>query len=306
MGLDVKHEGIIVLGAPRSGTTLLRRLLDAHPNIACAGETHILNACARFLHAETIAEGVDMGVLSGLSFAGYSDQEVLSRLREFAFDFPRDYAKRQGKGRWAEKTAIDSFYIEEIDRLCGDHAYFIYVIRHGLDVACSCKDLADENGGYLQEFHRYIKTYPKPLEAFCHAWVDVTKAITDFASRHPDNTITYRYEDLVADPQTTMKSLLDFVGEPWDATLLDRAMQRREEVGLGDWKTYRRNRIDGSSVKRWQDLSHATIGSLGRIVNPTLVANGYEPVDVEDERDSAEARRRYELGLLVNAARNQP
>ncbi|MCA9663328.1 MAG: sulfotransferase, partial [Myxococcales bacterium] len=35
-----RSPGIIVLGAPRSGTTLLRRLLDAHPNIACPPETY--------------------------------------------------------------------------------------------------------------------------------------------------------------------------------------------------------------------------------------------------------------------------
>src|SRR5262249_42673199 len=104
------HDGIIVMGAPRSGTTLLRRILDAHPDIACPGETNLLAACARFLHSETIAEGVDIGVLAGLEFAGFAEDAVLEALREFAFGFHREYAKRQGKPRWACKTAFDVFY----------------------------------------------------------------------------------------------------------------------------------------------------------------------------------------------------
>jgi hypothetical protein len=304
MNSDPRYEGIIVLGAPRSGTTLLRRLLDSHPNIACPGETNILNACARFLHSEVITEGVDMGVLGGLSFAGFPDQAVLGRLRAFAFAFPREYAARQGKRRWAEKTAVDSFYVDRIERLCGEHAHFICVVRHGLDVACSYQDLVVENGAYLGELHAYIKLYRRPLEAFCHAWAEVTTAIRTFAERHPQNALLFRYEDLIDNPEAVLRRIIEFVGEPWDPTLLDRAMRDWQGTGLGDWKTYRKAKIDGSSVGRWHNLSRATISSLGPLVNPTLVANGYEPVEVEPTRSLAEARRRYELGLLAAAARH--
>ena len=296
-------EGIVVLGAPRSGTTLLRRLLDAHPNIACPGETHILNACARFLHTDSLAEGIEMGVLSGLSFAGFPDDQVLEKLRTFAFGFPRAYAERQGKGRWAEKTAIDVFYLDEIERLCGDRVHFVCVIRHGLDVACSNKELADQNGAYLDEMHRYIQRDKRPLEALCHAWVDVTEALTAFAVRHPDTAFVFRYEDLVAKPDSTLRDILHFVGEAWDPTLLSRALTPTDNLGLGDWKTYRTSEVGRSSVGRWKSLSPALVSSLGEIVNPTLGANGYEPVPVIEDRSDDEARRRYELGLLVQAAR---
>ena len=144
-----QHAGIIILGHPRSGTTLLRRLLGRHPNIACPGETHILSACARFLHTEETADGVDLGVLAGLYYAGFSDEDVLTKLREFAFSFPQDYAKRESKTRWAEKTAFDSFYIDEIEKFCGNHAYFIGMVRHGLDVAVSTKEVVGRASGSL-------------------------------------------------------------------------------------------------------------------------------------------------------------
>jgi len=62
MPTKAKYDGIIVIGCPRSGTTLLRRLLDAHPNIAAPGETYLFTACARFLRSERAVDGMDVGV----------------------------------------------------------------------------------------------------------------------------------------------------------------------------------------------------------------------------------------------------
>lgn len=295
-----RYEGIIVIGAPRSGTTLLRRLLNAHSRIACPGETNLFSACARFLHRESIAEGVGIGVLDGLSFAGFSRDEVIDRLREFAFDFHREHARSQGKPRWGEKTAFDAFYLGPIEELCGDHAYFICVQRHGLDVACSLQDLCEKNGGYLSELHEYVKRYPRLLEAFAHVWVDLTEAVRGFAARHPENSVTIRYEDLAARPEEVLKPVFEFVGESWEPGVLE-SLVRRDEIGLGDWKTYGKKRIDSASVGRWRSLSGAAVGMLAQICNPTLSACGYDPVELNEDRTQVEAQRRYELGLLIQS-----
>ena len=297
------HAGIVILGTPRSGTTLLRRLLGAHPNIASMGESNLLSACARFIESERIAEGVEIGVLAGLGQAGFGRDEVLARLREFAFDFHRDHAARAGKPRWVEKTAFDAFHVPGIEALCGDHAFFLCVIRHGLDVACSLEELSAKNGGYLRELHAYVRRHAMPLEAFAHAWVDMTGTIRAFAARHSRNALLLRYEDLVARPDEVLGDALRFVGEAFDARLLETALANAGDVGLGDWKTYARDHIGTESVGRWRSLSRWTIGRLGKIANETLRECGYEPVPVEEARDAAEARRRYELGVLLGRAR---
>jgi hypothetical protein len=303
---DPAFPGIVILGTPRSGTTLLRRILGAHPRIAAMGESNLLSACARFLDSERIAEDVEIGVLAGLGQAGFPRDEVLGRLREFAFGFHRDHAARAGKPRWAEKTAFDAFHVPGIEALCGEHAYFLCVVRHGLDVACSLEELSEKNGGYLRELHGYVLRHPRPLEAFTHAWVDMTRAIRAFAARHPRNTLLIRYEDLVARPETVLGEALGFVGESFDPALVGAALGKAGDVGLGDWKTYARDHIGAESVGRWKSLSRWTIGRLGEIANETLAECDYEPVPVEGAREAEEARRRYELGLLLGRARKGP
>lgn len=292
-------EGIVILGAPRSGTTLLRRILDNHPNIACPGETGLLTAAARFLQTERIAEGVETGVLSGLAYAGFSETETLSRLREFVFGFHREVARKAGKARWAEKSAFDAFHIPAIERLCGEDIMFVCLQRHGLDVVCSIDELCQKKQSFAPELHDYIRRCPHPLEAFARAWVDAARAVHEFAQRHPQNAISLSYEDLVADPERELERLFTGLGEPWEPSVLERALANRANVGLGDWKTYARSTIDAASVGRWRKLSRSTQARLAEIANPTLELLGYGRVDAPPQEDAATARRRYELGLLI-------
>jgi protein-tyrosine sulfotransferase len=295
------YEGIIILGTPRSGTTLLRRLLDAHPAIACPAETCLFSACARFLHSEQVSNGLDFGVLTGLAFAGFQSDDVRERLREFAFAFKREHARRENKKRWAEKTAVDTFHIEKIEDLCGNKVQFICLVRHGLDVACSINDLSVRGYTYLSEIHEYVKRYPRPMEAFAHAWVDVNRSMLDFIERHPDNTLLLRYEDLVSRPAEIMQQVFDYLGEEWSDELLHTALARKENAGLGDWKTYYSTDIRCDSVDRWKSLPVSIASTLGQICNPLLETCGYDPVKIKQADTAAAARRRYQFSLLLGS-----
>jgi hypothetical protein len=295
-----KHEGIIVLGLPRSGTTLVRRLLDAHPNIACPPETYLFTAAGRFLRHDRIGEGVRLGPLNGPAFSGVPPDEVLGRFRDFTFGIFRTIAERQGKPRWASKTPLDSFYVDEIEQLCAGHVHFVCIVRHGADTVASLIELSTQNQAYMAELHRYVARHAFPDEAFAHLWRDTTTRLVKFSKDHPD-AIVVRYEDLVAAPEEVIGSVFRSVGEELEPTLIARALAKKDGLGLGDFKTFRKSTIDSASVGRYKRLSPHTRGRLGAILNPTLLELGYEPLEVLAEMSDDEARRRYEAGLAIQA-----
>ena len=294
---DTQRSGIIVLGAPRSGTTMLRRLLDAHPAITCPGETFLLKGSAKFLESDTIGPGIDYGVSGGLQAVGFGEDEIFARLRSLCFGFMNDIAKRAGKPRWAIKTAVDSFYLDQVERVYGDHAQFVCLVRNGLDVAVSMKDFSDEMQVYVSELHRYVARHPAPLEAFAHAWSDVTTGLLGFAERHPDNAILLRYEDIVERPEVSLGELFAFLGESWDDEILDIATRKRKVDGIGDWKAYNRSAVDRASLGRWQALPQPAIDRLVKILGTTLAACGY-PVPAAAEDEDAERRRELAMALM--------
>ena len=298
--------GIVVLGTPRSGTTLLRRLLDAHPRISCPGETNLLAGCGRFLRTERTMTGIELGVPSGLAFGGIPEERILESLRNLFIGFHREMADRAGKPRWAEKSAFDSFYLDAIERMLAGHVRFLVLNRHGLDFAMSMDDLCRENGMYPAEVHRYVAEHPMPLESFARCWADVTGALLDFASRHAEDAMVIRYEELASAPEAVMGRVFGFLGEECPGDLVTRALGSRGALGLGDWKTYGRSKVDDSSVGRGRGLPEYLRSRLAPILNPTLVRAGYDEMPAGAGPTAEEARRSYELGLLLGGLRPKP
>ena len=83
-------EGVVILGVPRSGTTLLSKLISAHPEIHCAVETQLLRAASRFLMEEPFSEGLSIGVRSSLAFFGMAEDRIVDSLREMCFGIHRE------------------------------------------------------------------------------------------------------------------------------------------------------------------------------------------------------------------------
>src|SRR5687767_10415268 len=134
-------EGIVVLSSARSGTTLVQRLLDAHPSLSGPPETNVFNGCARFLRDEPVASGFGVGTVSGLAFAGISEAKLYERVRDFAFGLLGTLREKSGKPLWVEKSPYDMFHVPLIARLCGDRVRYLWLVRHPLDVIVSSKEL---------------------------------------------------------------------------------------------------------------------------------------------------------------------
>jgi hypothetical protein len=83
-----------------------------------------------------------------------------------------------------------------------------------------------------------------------------------------------------------------------------RAFDDKDSVGIGDWKTYRSGQVINKSIDRWQKLSPAVLQQLAPIANTTLQRCGYDSIQTEGPGTDDHARRRDELGLLIQSPRN--
>ena len=122
---------IFIIGCGRSGTTLLRMMLDSHPRISAGEETKFL----------TDLQPIVGEHWSLLSAYGFSREWWLDRIRAFYGDFQAEYLAKRGKQRWAEKTPGYTFHLDFIAELFPD-AQYVHVIRDGRDVALSWEKLS--------------------------------------------------------------------------------------------------------------------------------------------------------------------
>jgi hypothetical protein len=133
----------LVLGFPRSGGTLLRRILDQHPEVSCPPEPWLTTACARFLE-DTPSDGIPIGVRTGLGFMGIGADRVTAALRGLLLGFHAEMA--DGKPVWVEKSGFDVFHLDALSDLLAGHARFICMLRHPLDTIASNLDLMQRMG----------------------------------------------------------------------------------------------------------------------------------------------------------------
>ena len=299
------YEGVVVLGVSRSGTTLMRRLLDAHPDIAAPAETYALSAAAKFLEARQLGSGAEFGALRGLHLAGFEEDDVVGRLRDFAFSFHRDYARRAGKPLWAEKTATDIFHLDGVERLCGNRVRYVVMLRDGLDVAPSLLELVDEVGGYFEELHRFAREEHRPLVAMGNAWQAATLAGLDLARRRPDAALVIRYEALVRDPSATLDALAGFLDVERPDDWAKAALRAPSSAGFGDWKTWETRALHTQSVGRHRRLPKAALAQLVDAIGPTLELAGYERPNVDRHRGEG-GRKRAERAMQLAVLRAEP
>ena len=204
-------DAIVLGGCGRSGTTLLRVMLDSHPRICCGPEVALyLPRPVTRGRIRQLAWLFDLGVDEITAMRRVSDSQA-----QFIEAFALRYCEARGKARFAEKTPRNVLVLEYLlSRF--PRATFIHVIRDGRDVVCS-----------LRTHPRYqlVDGVPSPLHTWnpiaqcADRWVSDTSA--GLAYRDHPRVAEVRYEDLVLRPEETLRPLLDRLGEPWDDHTLD-------------------------------------------------------------------------------------
>jgi hypothetical protein len=290
-------EPVIVLTCGRSGSTLLRFILDAHPDLACPAETGVVDLCSR------------MGMLSMILDG--SPTEDLLRPSDLALDSIRDWVRitfgrylvRAGKARWCDKSLTSAELAGRFLQLF-PKARFICLYRHCADVIDSMLEACPWGlRGYGLD--RFATAHPgSSVAAVADYWVTRTGAIIEFERAYPDACLRVRYEDMVTDPEGQAQRIFGFLGEPAVPGISRAFLPAAEErAGPSDHKIWWTSEVHSRSVGRGRripadELPAALLGQ----VNDLLERLEYPPVGEEPEEPAVEVSRPSGPGQAGEAA----
>ncbi len=260
---DLPINPIFVGGYPRSGTTLLRYMLDSHPNIICGPETEFFVVDIRKCIEGIFASGRYEEYLKAHKLAAADIYELVGRSVIEAF--ARRQLQAHGKKRWADKSPTNCCHFDFLAN-CFPQACFIHVIRDGRDCICSLQDVKshadvfEDNRSFSQAAQEWVR------------WVSKGRQDGAKLARY----LEVSYEELVGEPRQTMQRILNFVGEPWDEAVLHH--DRREYIfeaslddknrqgaaqpvhtkSVGQWRT----RMTPSQVHLFESVGGALLHAL--------------------------------------------
>jgi hypothetical protein len=265
----------LIVGCGRSGTTLLRSMLDAHPDLAVINSSNVLTDFARrsrraFRVEEFVAYLTSHPGFPRFGVPAEAVREELERVRPastaeavracFALA-----AAGRGKPRWGEKGPE---YVMDLDRVATllPEARFLHIVRDGRDVAAA---LVDARWG------------PTDLRTAAGQW-----AVRVERGRQSGRALGYaryhevRYDELVAEPEVTLleicrfldieydQGMLDYSGSVAAATIADKRFAASHSrlllpptPGLRDWR---------------RDLTASQVAMVEAMAARTLIASGYE------------------------------
>ncbi len=224
---------ILIAGSGRSGSTLLRELLNAHRELSIGPETGVFNV---------YPEATRLAGLSGLSVDRIRRIYYQSHTRgDFFQRLNRTLMEGAGKTQWGEKTPSHIRHLTMIFRSF-PQARLIHSLRDGRDVVCSLRT----HPKYRWSDGTRVETgIINPWDECVDAWLRDVKSGLEW--RDDPRYLEVRYEALVANPEATLRSLLSWLGLAWDAGMLERYRTDRyllqprlseeiDEAAVGRWR----------------------------------------------------------------------
>lgn len=248
---------IFIGGQRRSGTTLMRVLLNRHPHIVCGPESHFASRFERW-HEQLADEWSET-----VRRYGFGPEAVDRAFAAIADNLFTRYQLAEGKRRWAEKTPANILRIDYLFRLF-PRAQFVHVIRDPRDTYCSIRHKAHTSKpGWVRFTPPYAARDWRAGILAGERW-----------RPYPDRYHEVRYEELVREPEATLRRVLAFLNEPWDPRILDpdadNSAARHPELK-------KRDRIFATSIGRWRtELNGAEVAEIESIAGELMVALGYK------------------------------
>ncbi|HXV74641.1 MAG TPA: sulfotransferase, partial [Sphingomonadales bacterium] len=230
---------VFIVGMLRSGTTLLERMLDAHPSLFGAGELNFIPALAEGL-------GTEAGYVYPQS-ALRSEPEALGEAARYYLTMLAGYAN--GEKIVTDKNPLNFMHLGLI-ALLFPNAKIIHCRRDPLDTCLSI---------YFQNFAHAANAYAYDLKNIAAFYREYAALMEHWYEVLPIDICAVDYEDLVAAPEKNLRRVLAYLGLPYDEKCLGRPSENRAVATASLWQA--RQPLYQSSIGRWRNYeSH--IGPL--------------------------------------------
>jgi tetratricopeptide (TPR) repeat protein len=252
----------MLLGHPRSGTTLLEQVLDSHPEIVTAEETHILfNEACLPLRRNFPQNAPVLEVLESASAS------LLRQSRENYFRFNELFTDKPiGDKLLVDKNPALNSLIPSITRIFPE-VRFLIAIRDPRDVCLSCfmqaLILNPGSSAYLS------------LEGTVAQYVSSMGFWRTMSPRLRNPWIEIRYEDVVADLETSSRRVLTFLGVEWNADVMRFHEHARNKIVLSPSYAEVTKPVFKSAIGRWRNYQTYLEPYLKQL-EPFIQAYGYD------------------------------
>lgn len=224
------RQPVFIIGMPRSGTTLMEQIIGAHPDGAGAGELPAIPAISKELF------GTDKRFASPKKVQALLDRDKIQDLAARYLGI-----LQQGRGhatRIVDKLPTNFLFLGLIKAIF-PHATIIHIVRNPLDSCLSC---------YFQNFTNV--RWANDLGVISRVYGIYRKSMAHWEKVLPDGSIlNVRYEELVDDPETHARAVIEACGLEWDATVLE--FFRQKSVVRTASVTQSRQPIYTTSKQRW-------------------------------------------------------
>lgn len=263
-----------ILSCERSGSTLLRYIVDTHPDIACPAELRLGKLCLALYHSAYYSVGQ---VVASEEIERSS--LVIEKVRESVSALMAEYTAVRGKRLWCEKSPENLQALEILDTVFPD-AKYICLHRNCMDVVHSCIEVSSRNG-FMIDFAPYLTKNPQNLiAAMVDSWTDKTRKLLAFERANQGKCFRITYESLVVDTVPTLEPMFAFLGLRFAPRLLDSVFLVPHDEGPGDGRMRFSKEISRRSLGKGSKVARALIPTdLLEQMNAVLSELDYPTVD---------------------------
>ena len=232
------NNPIIIGGFYRSGTSLVRRLMDAHSNIHCPPEIKFMKDFYGDYLDDPLAHGRFFGTLRTI---GLPEDELLQIMGRAYIECRQRACALKGKTRWADKNPENLLYLSQWKEVLGDFS-FVFVVRDPLDALASLCEIGFE------------KTVPISFRGKVDLIKGFLRKGIDYSKCYSESSFILHYERLVRDPDEELRRLFNFLGERYEPDVKERFFSSDRVSGVEDPKVKKSDKIYTSSVGRWREV----------------------------------------------------